>query len=216
MDFSNYLCDHFYDEMFDAKGVVRPHYKSVLESFSALSQSDFDRCVSEVDKSFLHKGITFTVYNDDQGTEKIFPFDMIPRIIPKNEWDHIEAGLKQRIYAINLFLKDIYTDQKIIKDGVVPKDYIFSAPHYRKEFVGIRVPKDIYVHICGTDLIRNTEGDYLVLEDNCRCPSTMLTPIWWARKQCSKYAELYAPGVNTAIVGFSTPLGTICFKTLRS
>jgi len=171
MDFSNYLCDNFYDEMFDAKGVVRPHYKSVLESFSALSQSDFDRCVSEVDKSFLHKGITFTVYNDDQGTEKIFPFDMIPRIIPKNEWDHIEAGLKQRIYAINLFLKDIYTDQKIIKDGVVPKDYIFSAPHYRKEFVGIRVPKDIYVHICGTDLIRNTEGDYLVLEDNCRCPS---------------------------------------------
>ncbi len=122
-------------------------------------------------RSFLTQGITFTVYNDNRGTEKIFPFDLIPRIIPAEEWEFIERGLEQRIRALNLFLHDIYHDQRILKEKVIPEEYVLSAAHFRKEFMGFNVPRDIYIHICGTDLIRDNDGRYLVLEDNGRCPS---------------------------------------------
>lgn len=115
--------------------------------------------------------MTFTVYNDNQGTERIFPFDLIPRIIPAKEWAHLEAGLVQRITALNLFLHDIYHEQKVLKDKVVPAALILGAKHFRREFMNFKVPRGIYVHICGTDLIRDHAGNYLVLEDNLRCPS---------------------------------------------
>jgi uncharacterized circularly permuted ATP-grasp superfamily protein len=124
-----------------------------------------------VDSGFLEQGITFTVYGDDDGTERIFPFDLIPRIIPDKEWQLIERGLTQRITALNLFLYDIYHEQKIIKDKVIPEDVVKTALHYRPEMLGVDVAKDIYVHICGSDLIRDGDGRYLVLEDNGRCPS---------------------------------------------
>jgi len=124
-----------------------------------------------VDLSFMRQGITFTVYNDDQGTERIFPFDLIPRIIPQSEWQHLVRGLEQRITALNLFVKDVYGDQRILKEGVIPPPYVLGARHFRREFMGFRVPGDIYIHICGTDLIRGHDGQYLVLEDNARCPS---------------------------------------------
>jgi uncharacterized circularly permuted ATP-grasp superfamily protein len=111
------------------------------------------------------------VYGDAQGAEKIFPFDLLPRIIPATEWEYLERGLTQRITALNLFLHDIYHEQKILKDGVIPEFYVLSARHFRREFVNFNVPKDIYIHICGTDLIRDKDGNYLVLEDNGRCPS---------------------------------------------
>lgn len=171
MDFKNYKTEHFYDEMFDAEGQPRPHYRNLLERLQELSADDFHLKRESVDLSFLRQGITFTVYGEEEGTEKIFPFDLIPRIIPNSEWQRVAKGLEQRIIALNLFLKDIYHEQKIIKDGVVPEYFVKTAKHYRPEFRNIKVLKDIYIHICGTDMIRDDKGEYLVLEDNARSPS---------------------------------------------
>jgi uncharacterized circularly permuted ATP-grasp superfamily protein len=161
----------FFDEMFSADGVVRPHYAALFERFQTLEPEEFDQRRAAVDAAFLRQGITFTVYSDEQGTERIFPFDLVPRIIPNAEWIKIEAGLIQRMKALNLFLKDIYTDQRILKEKVIPAEDVLSAKHYRPEMVGVPVPKDIYIHICGSDMVRDREGTYFVLEDNGRCPS---------------------------------------------
>jgi uncharacterized circularly permuted ATP-grasp superfamily protein len=168
-----YKTEDYFDEMFtgDSPDDVRPHYRKLLQRFINLSHEEFDQKRQGVDLSFLRQGITFTVYNDQEGTERIFPFDLMPRIIPAAEWAHLESGLKQRITALNLFLKDIYTDQKILADGIIPEHYVLSAKHYRPEFRGTKVPRDIYIHICGSDLIRGRDGQYFVLEDNGRCPS---------------------------------------------
>ncbi len=167
----NYDPDGFFDEMLDAQGEVRPHYRKFRQLFETLSAEEFAHKRHSVDLSFLRQGITFNVYGDSAGTEKIFPFDLLPRIIPAKEWEHLERGLVQRITALNLFLHDIYHEQKIMKDGVVPPFYVLSGKHFRREFVNFAVPKDIYIHVCGTDLIRDQDGTYLVLEDNGRCPS---------------------------------------------
>jgi uncharacterized circularly permuted ATP-grasp superfamily protein len=161
----------FFDEMLGGHGDVRPHYSKFRQLFEAMSDEEFNHKRQSVDLSFLRQGVTFNVYGDSAGTEKIFPFDLLPRIIPAKEWEHLERGLVQRITALNLFLHDIYHDQKIVKDGVVPPFYILSGKHFRREFVNFNVPKDIYIHICGTDLIRDKDGTYMVLEDNGRCPS---------------------------------------------
>jgi uncharacterized circularly permuted ATP-grasp superfamily protein len=149
----------------------RPHYHKFRDLFAGLAAEDFDQRRHAVDLAFLRQGITFNVYGDKDGTERIFPFDLVPRIIPAKEWEHIEAGLTQRITALNLFLHDIYHEQRIVKDGVIPSYYVLSGKHFRREFAGFNVPKDIYIHICGTDLIRAADGTYMVLEDNGRCPS---------------------------------------------
>jgi uncharacterized circularly permuted ATP-grasp superfamily protein len=139
--------------------------------FQSLTAKEFDLKRESVDLAFLRQGITFNVYGDSAGMEKIFPFDLLPRIIPAKEWEQLERGLIQRITALNLFLHDIYHDQKILKDGVIPPFYVLSGKHFRREFVNFNVPKDIYIHVCGTDLIRGADGQYMVLEDNGRCPS---------------------------------------------
>jgi uncharacterized circularly permuted ATP-grasp superfamily protein len=169
--FSNYEGGGFCDEMFDSTGQVRPHYEKLLARFQAMEPGEFDRKRALADNSYLSQGITFTVYSGDEGTERIFPFDLIPRIIAAKEWAHIEAGLKQRLTALNMFLGDIYHGQRILKEKVIPEDMIRSAKHFRPEFMGFDVPKNIYIHVCGTDLIRGADGQYLVLEDNGRCPS---------------------------------------------
>ena len=161
----------FFDEMFDAEGTPRPHYAKLAEAFAGFSAEDFQTRRDAVDLAFLQQGVTFTVYGNEESTEKIFPFDMVPRIITAKEWEHLEEGLVQRLTALNLFLHDIYHDQKIVKDGIIPLEVIMSGKHFRKEMVGFSPPKDIYIHICGTDLIRDDKGEYLVLEDNGRCPS---------------------------------------------
>lgn len=169
--FDGYSAETFFDEMISGDGEVRPHYRKLAERFNALTPDDFEQRRRAVDLSFLRQGITFNVYGDSQGVEKIFPFDLVPRIVPAKEWEHIEAGLVQRITALNLFLHDIYHEQRIVKEGVIPPFYVLSAKHFRREFVNFSVPRDIYIHICGTDLIRDKDGSYLVLEDNGRCPS---------------------------------------------
>ncbi|MFO1512814.1 MAG: circularly permuted type 2 ATP-grasp protein [Verrucomicrobiota bacterium] len=167
----SYDPENFFDEMVDATGKVRPHYRRFRELFQSLSPKEFDLKRQSVDLAFLRQGVTFNVYGDSAGTEKIFPFDLLPRIIPAAEWEMLERGLAQRITALNLFLHDIYHEQKILKDGIIPPFYVLSGKHFRREFVNFNVPKDIYIHVCGTDLIRDDKGQYLVLEDNGRCPS---------------------------------------------
>ncbi len=169
--FRPYDNPHFFDEMLLPDGSIRPHYARFMERFSHLSRPEFEARRRAVDLAFLHQGITFNVYGDVQGAERVFPFDLMPRIIPAREWEQIEAGLVQRITALNLFLHDVYHDQHILKDGTIPAEYVLSAKHFRREFVGCKVARDIYIHICGTDIIRDRDGRYLVLEDNGRCPS---------------------------------------------
>ena len=171
MLFDRYDCGDFFDEMFDEAAAVRQHYRVTYGHMAQIDEHDYKQKQTAVDLAFMRGGVTFTVYSDSQGTERIFPFDLIPRIIPSAEWNVIEAGLIQRLTALNLFLHDIYHEQKILKDNVIPPHYILNAKHFRREFMGFDVPKDIYVHICGTDLIRGRDGGYLVLEDNLRCPS---------------------------------------------
>jgi len=169
--FKDYEVGDFFDEMFAAPGELRPHYAALAGRFDELGADDFRRKCKLAEQSYLNQGVTFTVYSGDEGTERIFPFDLIPRVIPAAEWDHIERGLVQRLTALNLFLHDIYHEQRIVKEGVIPREIISSAKHFRPEFMGFDVPKNIYIHICGTDLIRDRDGTYTVLEDNGRCPS---------------------------------------------
>jgi uncharacterized circularly permuted ATP-grasp superfamily protein len=168
---ANYTVNGFFDEMLSETSDVRKHYQKFRQRLASLTLEEFDLKRRAIDLAFLRQGITFNVYGDVQGAERIFPFDLFPRIIPAAEWELIEAGLVQRITALNLFLHDIYHEQQILKEGIIPPFYVLSARHFRREFMNFPVPKNIYMHICGTDLIRDDKGKYMVLEDNGRCPS---------------------------------------------
>ncbi len=159
-----------WDEMCFDKN-IRSQYNKVFEDISQLPADMLQQKDKLAGELFMNQGITFTVYSDEAGIEKIFPFDIIPRILTAAEWDHIEKGIKQRLKALNLFLKDIYSDQQIIKDKIIPAGLIASCPHYTREVFGVSVPHDIYVHISGIDLIRSQDGTFYILEDNLRTPS---------------------------------------------
>jgi uncharacterized circularly permuted ATP-grasp superfamily protein len=161
----------FFDEMFEASGEPRPHYRGLFEHLSRLTPAAFDERRQAADNSFLRQGIGFTVYDDEEGIERIFPFDLIPRVIPHDEWALLERGLTQRVVALNHFLHDVYGQQRIIDEGRIPGELVFGARHFRRELIGFSVPKDIYAHITGTDLVRDDKGDWFVLEDNMRSPS---------------------------------------------
>jgi uncharacterized circularly permuted ATP-grasp superfamily protein len=169
--FNNYDTGGFFDEMFDADGKVRPGYDHFKERVEQLSQEEFLRRQQSAERALMAMGITFNVYSENEGTERIMPVDIIPRIVDATEWEKIEKGLIQRITALNLFLNDIYSDQKIIKDGIIPAEVINSSKDFLKPCIGIKPPKNIYIHITGTDLIRGADGEYMILEDNLRCPS---------------------------------------------
>src|SRR6195952_3841838 len=160
-----------WDEMYGSDANVRDHYRKVIEYISGESADDLNKKEELAKRLFMSQGITFTVYNSGEGIEKIFPFDIIPRIITASEWAFVEKGIKQRLTALNLFLKDIYNNQFIVKDGVVPIDVIYSCPHFLREMYQLQVPFDIYIHISGIDLIRDSDGTFYVLEDNLRTPS---------------------------------------------
>jgi uncharacterized circularly permuted ATP-grasp superfamily protein len=167
----NYTLDHAFDEMFAAKDELRELYGPLLEHFAALPQDEVQRRKQAADLSFLNQGITFTVYGREEGTEKIFPYDLLPRIITSAEWAKVERGLTQRITALNLFLKDIYNEGRILNDGIVPREIVYSCQHFRRQMTGLQVPRNVYIAVCGTDLIRLENGDFVVLEDNLRVPS---------------------------------------------
>ena len=168
----NYLLDRAYDEMFAGPDELHPHYEPLFERFSSLPVDELQRRKHSAELSFLNQGITFTVYGrEDGGAEHIFPYDLVPRIITAAEWATVERGLTQRITALNLFLRDIYNEGRILKDGVVPRETVYSCKHFRRQMVGLQVPRNVYVSICGTDLIRMENGEFVVLEDNLRVPS---------------------------------------------
>ncbi|MBS9522897.1 circularly permuted type 2 ATP-grasp protein [Litoribacter ruber] len=161
----------FFDEMYDEHGLCRPHYCKYESLIKRVSRKKLNHLQFAADKAQVGMGMTFNVYHDDQGVEKILHLDIIPRIIPSQEWKIIEDGLKQRIKALNLFLQDIYNEQNILNDGVVPKDLILGSKDYLEPCIGLTPPKGIWCHITGTDLVKDKDGQYYVLEDNLRCPS---------------------------------------------
>jgi uncharacterized circularly permuted ATP-grasp superfamily protein len=169
--FVNYQLDTAYDEMFSSPGNAREHYRALQQTLLKLPPEELRRSQQAADLAFLHEGITFTVYGSKEGIERIFPNDLLPRIIPAREWARVEKGLTQRLTALNLFLRDIYHEGRILADRVVPRDLIYSCKHFRREMRGLNVPRDIYVSICGTDLVRLPDGNFAVLEDNLRVPS---------------------------------------------
>ncbi|MFN8294859.1 MAG: circularly permuted type 2 ATP-grasp protein [Chitinophagales bacterium] len=164
--------ENFWDEMALPNGDIRLHYQQIFKQLNSIELPVLNRKEEIARKMFMNQGITFTVYSDDnEGIERIFPFDIIPRIITGTEWDFIERGIEQRLKALNYFLHDIYHDQNITNDGIIPINIIATCPHYNREVFGIDVPYNIYVHIAGIDLVRDSDGTYYVLEDNLRTPS---------------------------------------------
>lgn len=164
--------ENFWDEMALPDGSIRSHYQAIFNQFNNIDFNILNRKEEIAKKMFMNQGITFTVYSDsNEGIERIFPFDIIPRIITGEEWEFIERGIEQRVKALNLFLNDIYHGQQIIKEGIIPIGIIATCPHYNREVFGIDVPYNIYVNIAGIDLVRDSDGIYYVLEDNLRTPS---------------------------------------------
>jgi uncharacterized circularly permuted ATP-grasp superfamily protein len=169
--FDSYQTDGFYDEMFDPEGQPRPEAKLLIEAINSLEEGQLLQSQRAAERLLLQMGITFNVYGDSAGTERIFPFDLIPRIVRADEWDWIDRGLKQRIRSLNEFIYDIYHEKKILKDKVIPEEIIKSATFYRPQCEGIHPPLGVWCHITGTDLVRHGDGKIYVLEDNLRVPS---------------------------------------------
>ena len=169
--FAHYELDASFDEMFSPGHVPRDAYRLLFDRLLELPATEWRHRQQAADRAFLNQGVTFTVYGNDEGTERIFPYDILPRIITAAEWSVVERGLAQRLLALNLFLKDIYHEGKILAEGVVPRELVYSCPHYRREMCGVRVRRDVYVSVAGTDLVRVEDGGFAVLEDNLRVPS---------------------------------------------
>src|SRR6202049_1207227 len=170
--FSDYKVGTFYDEMFSAADEPRPHYSKIFHKLAKMVPSQFEERRQHADLSFLLQGITFTVYSDGRGTERLFPFDLIPRIIPNAEWQRVDRGLSQRVVALNLFLQDVYGKKRTFADSQIPRSLVYSCKHFMRDVIGIAAPRRIHTHICGIDLVRDSKtGEYCVLEDNVRTPS---------------------------------------------
>ena len=169
--FAHYELDASFDEMFAPGHAPRDAYRLLFDRLLELPATEWRHRQQAADRAFLNQGMTFTVYGNDEGTERIFPYDFLPRIITGAEWSVVERGLAQRLLALNLFLNDIYHEGKILAEGIVPRELVYSCPHYRREMCGVRVRRDVYVSVAGTDLVRVEDGGFAVLEDNLRVPS---------------------------------------------
>jgi len=168
---AGYQLNGFYDEMLAAAGRPRPGYRRLYDHLNRLGPAELQRRHDLALQMFRNHGITFAVYPDEQGTEKVFPFDVIPRVISARTWRHLEAGLKQRLAALNLFLEDVYSRKLILKQRAIPPEIVLSSSLYMREIEGLRVPHGIHCHIAGIDLVRDGKGEFFVLEDNLRTPS---------------------------------------------
>ena len=171
MQFEQYEVGGYFDEMFGETGEPRSSARTLFNNIEALQEGELLNRQKAAERALLQAGITFNVYGERAGTEKIFPFDLVPRIVAATEWARIERGLKQRIQALNLFINDLYHDQKILQDGVLPADIVLASKAYRKQCIGFNPPRGIWCHVTGTDLVRHSDGQIYVLEDNLRCPS---------------------------------------------
>lgn len=171
MGFGDYCLDGYWDEMFNESGEPRDVTRALFQILDSMPADEVKARQKAAERAFLHLGITFNVYGDEKGMEKIFPFDILPRIIAESEWDAVERGLKQRLRALNLFLDDIYHDQKILKDKIIPAEVVEKSVGFSPVCKQIRPPLGVWCHISGTDLVRDGQGRFTVLEDNLRCPS---------------------------------------------
>jgi len=190
--FDSYEPGDFYDEMFIAKGEPRLEAKLLIERINSLSPGELTLRQQAAQAALIKLGATFNVYGDHQGTERVFPFDIVPRIVSASEWNWLEKGLKQRIHALNLFIADIYSEQKIIKDGIMPADLIQSSKGFLKPCMGLKPPQEIWCHITGTDLVRDRDGQWYVLEDNLRCPSGISYVLENRRVMKSTFPQIFA------------------------
>ncbi|HUR34997.1 MAG TPA: circularly permuted type 2 ATP-grasp protein [Vicinamibacterales bacterium] len=169
--FTGYTVQGIYDEMLDGRSQPRKSYRRLHRELLKLTPEELWRSKQQADLSFFNAGITFTVYGRQEGTEKIFPHDLLPRIISGPDWEVIERGLTQRVTALNLFLRDLYHERHILRDGVVPSEVVYTCRHFRRQMMNVKVPRDAYVNVMGTDLVRLPDGQFVVLEDNLRVPS---------------------------------------------
>ena len=169
--FGEYPLDRAFDELREPGGAVRPHYRALADLLANIPIEELRRRKQSADLSFLNQGITFTVYGREEGTERIFPYDLLPRLITGPEWRNIERGLIQRITALNEFLRDIYSDARILGDKIIPSELVYSCPQYRRQMRELPVPRNVYIAVVGSDLLRLSSGEFVVLEDNLRVPS---------------------------------------------
>lgn len=191
VSFHDYALDGFYDETINADGHPRAASRNLVERIERMTFAELLSRQHAAERALLHLGITFQVYSDAQGVEKIFPFDILPRVIDAAEWRRIERGLKQRIHALNQFIDDIYHEQRILKERVVPEELILTARSFRAACVGLKPPKGVWCHITGTDLVRDRDGTMYVLEDNLRCPSGVSYVIENRRIMKSTFPSLF-------------------------
>lgn len=182
----------FYNEMYESAGPVRPHYEAYASWLAATPPERIARKRAEGDIAFHRLGITFAVYGEEAGNERLIPFDIVPRIIPSPEWLSLQAGLRQRVKALNAFLYDIYHDQDILRAGVVPSEPVLNNAQFRPEMIGVDLPADIYAHIAGVDLVRAGEGEFYVLEDNLRVPSGVSYMIEDRKMMMRLFPELFS------------------------
>ena len=210
--FDSYQTESFYDELIDGDGRPRPGSRSLIEMINSLTPGELRRRQEEIERALLRMGITFTVYGDDDGTERIFPFDIVPRIVEAYEWSHIEAGLKQRITALNRFIHDVYNAQQILNDGVVPRELIVKAKSFREPCRGLKPPRNVWCHITGTDLIRHSDGAIYVLEDNMRCPSGVSYVLQNRLMMKRSFPKVFAASQVRPVVDYASKL----YATLAS
>ncbi len=214
----------FYDEMYDAHGNVRPHYQEFARWLAATPEDQLAQRRREADLLFHRAGITFTLYGDEQGTERLIPFDIIPRSIPASEWRMVERGCIQRVKALNLFLADLYHDQRIIKAGIIPAEQVLANECYQIAMQGLDLHRDIYSHISGVDLVRDGDGTYYVLEDNLRTPSGVSYMLEDRKMMMRLFPELFAnqriapidhyPGLLLSTLKSSSPVDDPCVVVL--
>ncbi len=189
---SDYEVGDFFDEMFTAGGKPRSVCGPLVQQLRQLSSAELASRQFAAKRAMLRRGITFNVYGDEEGSERIIPFDVVPRIVARQDWQRIEQGLKQRISALNAFLADIYGSQHIVRDGVLPRHLIETSAGFRQSCVGLAPPRGIWCHIVGTDLVRDRDGQFLVLEDNLRCPSGVSYVLQNRELMKQTFAELFA------------------------
>lgn len=206
MSFKGYDIGPFYDEMFESSGIPRPGNRLLAQNIESLPKGELGRRQAAADKSLFDMGITFNVYGHEDADEKIWPFDLVPRIVDASEWDTIEKGLKQRIKALNLFIDDVYHEQKIVKDGIVPLELISSAEGFLPPCIGLDPPRGIWCHVTGTDLVRDENGKIYVLEDNLRCPSGVSYVLANRRLMKRTFPEVFAASNVKPVDGYPTQL----------